>query len=48
MLKMMSPWRNELLTNPPVFDKGYMQLPTEPGLGSKLVMKAVEKYRFEA
>ena len=41
------PWRNDLLTNPPVFDKGFLQLPTEPGLGSQLVMKEVEKYRFE-
>ena len=42
-----TPWRNDLLINPPVFDNGYLHLPTQPGLGSKLDMKAVEKYRFE-
>jgi galactonate dehydratase len=41
------PWRNDLLTNPPVFDNGFLHLPTEPGLGSKLVMKEVEKYKFD-
>ncbi|MDF1513071.1 MAG: mandelate racemase/muconate lactonizing enzyme family protein [Anaerolineae bacterium] len=42
-----APWRNDILSNPPVFDNGFMQLPTEPGLGTKLVMKEAEKYRFE-
>ncbi len=41
------PWRNDLLTDPPVIRNGFLQLPTKPGLGSGLVMEAVEKYRFE-
>jgi galactonate dehydratase len=41
------PWRNDLLTDPPQVEKGYLLLPTKPGLGSKLVMKEVEKYKFE-
>ncbi len=41
------PWRDDLLTDPPVFEKGYLKLPTKPGLGTDLVMKEVEKYRFE-
>lgn len=40
-------WRNDLLTDPPQWEDGYLMLPTEPGLGSALVMKQVEKYRFE-
>jgi galactonate dehydratase len=42
-----SPWRNELLSHPPIFDKGFLHLPTEPGLGARLNLKIVEKYRFE-
>jgi galactonate dehydratase len=41
------PWRDELLTDPPVFEEGYLSLPAKPGLGSKLNMKAVDKYRFD-
>jgi galactonate dehydratase len=41
------PWRNDLLTDPPVFEKGYLELPVKPGLGTGLNMKEVEKYRFE-
>ena len=41
------PWRNDLLTDPPVWEKGYLHLPTKPGLGSGLVMSEVEKYRFD-
>ena len=37
----------QLLSDPPVFEQGYLRLPTRPGLGSKLVMKTVDKYRFE-
>ena len=40
-------WRNDLLTDPPQVEKGYLRLPTKPGLGSQLVMKEVEKHRFE-
>jgi L-alanine-DL-glutamate epimerase-like enolase superfamily enzyme len=40
------PWRDELLSDPPVFEQGYLRLPDKPGLGSTLNMKAVEKYRF--
>ncbi len=40
-------WRNDLLTDPPVIEKGYLQLPTKPGLGAALNMDVVEKYRFE-
>ena len=40
-------WRNDLLTDPPQVENGYLLLPTKPGLGSQLVMKEVEKYRFE-
>ena len=42
-----APWRNDLLTDPPQVENGYLRLPTKPGLGSQLVMKEVEKYRFE-
>lgn len=40
-------WRNDLLTDPPVWDKGYLQLPTKPGIGTQLNMAQVEKYRFD-
>lgn len=42
-----SPWRNDLLTDPPEVEDGYLRLPTKPGLGSQLVMEQVEKHRFE-
>lgn len=42
-----APWRNDLMTDPPQVENGYLQLPTKPGLGSQLVMEKVEKYRFE-
>ena len=41
------PWRYDLLSDPPVVEQGYLRLPTKPGLGTELVMKEVEKYRFE-
>lgn len=41
------PWRNDLLSDPPQWEEGYLLLPTKPGLGSKLVMKEVERYKFE-
>jgi len=41
-----APWRNELLTDPPVVQGGYFQLPEKPGLGTELVMDVVEKHRF--
>ena len=42
-----APWRNDLLTDPPQVENGYLRLPTKPGLGSQLAMKEVEKHRFE-
>ena len=42
-----APWRNDLLTDPPVVDKGYLLLPNKPGLGTELKMDIVSKYRFE-
>ena len=41
------PWRNDLLTDPPVYERGFLQLPTKPGIGTGLNMKEVEKYKFE-
>ncbi len=42
-----APWRDEILSDPPVYEKGFLKLPTKPGLGTQLVMPAVEKYRFD-
>ena len=42
-----APWRNDLLTDPPQLENGYLLAPTRPGLGSELVMKEVDKHRFE-
>ncbi|MBT5876159.1 MAG: mandelate racemase/muconate lactonizing enzyme family protein [Candidatus Latescibacteria bacterium] len=42
-----APWRNDLLTDPPLVDNGYLRLPEKPGLGTELVMDVVNKYRFE-
>ena len=42
-----APWRNDLLTDPPIVESGYFQLPEKPGLGTELVMDVVEKYRFK-
>ena len=41
-----APWRDDLLTDPPVVDSGILRLPNKPGLGTELVMDVVEKYRF--
>ena len=41
-----APWRDDLLTDPPVVDSGFLRLPNKPGLGTELVMDVVEKYRF--
>ena len=40
-------WRDDLLTDPPEVDDGYLKLPTKPGLGTGLVMRQVEKYRVD-
>ncbi len=42
-----APWRNDLLTDPPVVENGYLHLPEKPGLGTELVMDMVKKHRFE-
>ncbi|MDD9949246.1 MAG: mandelate racemase/muconate lactonizing enzyme family protein [candidate division Zixibacteria bacterium] len=45
--KWDAPWRDDLLTDPPVVDSGYFRLPEKPGLGTELNMDVVEKYRFK-
>ena len=40
-------WRDDLLTDPPEVEDGYLKVPTKPGLGTGLVMKEVEKYRVD-
>jgi galactonate dehydratase len=42
-----APWRNDLLTDPPVVENGYLRLPEKPGLGTELAMDVVDEYRFE-
>ncbi len=42
-----APWRNDLLSHPPQVEDGCLLVPARPGLGTELVMKEVEKYRFE-
>ena len=42
-----APWRNDLLSDPPHVEDGFLLVPARPGLGTELVMKEVEKYRFE-
>jgi len=42
------PPRNEVLVEPLVFEKGFMKLPTKPGLGIELNEKALAKYPFKA
>ena len=45
--KWDAPWRNDLLTDPPVVASGYFRLPENPGLGTELNMDVVKKYRFD-
>ena len=40
-------WRDDLLTDPPEVEDGFLKVPTKPGLGTALVMKEVEKYRVD-
>ena len=42
-----APWRNDLLSDPPQVEDGCLLVPARPGLGTELVMKEVEKHRFE-
>ena len=40
------PWKDELFTALPVVNKGYMQVPTEPGWGCDLVEDTARKYSW--
>jgi galactonate dehydratase len=42
-----APWRDDLLTDPPVVERGFLRLPTKPGLGTQLNMREVERHRFD-
>jgi galactonate dehydratase len=41
------PWAEELFTDPPVAEGGYLRLPANPGLGTRLVHKVAERYRYD-
>ena len=42
------PWRDEVLSEPlKITEGGYLELPTEPGLGVELNMDAVKRYAWE-
>jgi L-alanine-DL-glutamate epimerase-like enolase superfamily enzyme len=41
------PWREELVTNLPVINKGYMQIPTGPGWGTELNEEVARAHRWE-
>ena len=40
------PWREELFTNLPIIEDGYLSIPTEPGWGTDLNEKALIKYKW--
>jgi galactonate dehydratase len=42
-----APWRDDIMQPPLHIENGYLIPPDTPGLGSKLVMKEVEKYLVE-
>jgi len=35
------PWKDEIVTNPPVIENGVLQVPTGPGWGSELDEKVI-------
>ena len=35
------PWKEEIVTNPPVIENGVLQVPTGPGWGSELDEKII-------
>ena len=41
------PWKDELFTALPVVNKGYMEVPTEPGWGCDLVEEVARKYSWD-
>lgn len=41
------PWREELVTNLPVINNGYMQIPTGPGWGTELNEEVARAHRWE-
>jgi L-alanine-DL-glutamate epimerase-like enolase superfamily enzyme len=42
-----APWRDEIFTNLPEIENGYMTIPTAPGWGTELNEEAAKKYAFE-
>ena len=40
-------WRDELFTEMPAFDGGYLDIPVGPGWGTELIETAARKYAYE-
>ena len=42
-----APWRDEITTEIPEIEKGYMKIPSMPGWGCNLDENAAKKYAYE-